>query len=305
MAALLLLAFSSCKKDKPAAPVGDGKLHNVNFTFNAFSVEYANTQTNDLKNNALAIQAIESNQIRVFIYDSNGKLYRESTLRRGIDGSYANISYQLPSGTYTFVFINLSLINNFGYPNKDQLNTGYIYYSGTNVDRGEFRETFYKRLSVTVSNNDVSNTVDLTRVVAGLKIIIKDAIPANASTLILTIDTVYSAMQIKDGLPLKSDKYVDVAFWDRYYFNNSAGTLNYTITKQLLSGPNNTISLSLKAYNIRQEIIATKAIRNITINPNKITVLSGNLFGGNGTNNNAVDVKADTTWSSDILYQSF
>lgn len=303
MAALLLLAFSSCKKDKPAAPVADGKLHNVNFTFNAFSVEYANTQTNDLKNNALAIQAIEINEIQVFIYDSKGKLYRESNLRRGTDGSYANISYQLPSGTYTFVFINPNPINGRYYLNKDQLNTGYFYYGGTNVDRGEFRETFYKQLSVTVNNTDVSNTVDLTRVVAGLKIIIKDAIPANVTSLILTIDTVYTAMQIKDGLPFKSDKYVDVAFWDRYYL--SAGVSNYTITRQLLSGPNNTISVSLKAQNTRQEIIATKAIRNITINPNKVTVLSGNLFGGNGTNNNAVDVKADTTWSSDILYQSF
>lgn len=307
IAALLLLAFSSCKKEKSTAPAADGKLHTVNFTFKEFNVEYAEAKTKGMRINGLSTQATETSNIYVLIYDSAGKIYQQTVLQKGSNGFSAK-SYLLPAGLYTCIFIGSSYIssnvNNYlRLINVNVLNSGIAKHYDGDFFKTPLQETFYKKIIINVENTDITSAIDLTRVVAGLKVIVKDAIPSNAVNVVLTVDTLYTAMQVKDGLPLKSE-FVTA---NTYSFNvtNLIGTSGVSFTRNMFTAPNNTVSVSLKAFDKYQEVIATKAIRNIVINPNKITVLSGNLFGGNGSNNNAIDVKADTTWSSDILYQSF
>lgn len=288
--AFILLIFWGCKKDhgKPGTNT-DGKLYNIKYNFtgltDALQQTSGKTVVNSLQTNTAPSTPDYLTRLYYLVYNSNGKLINQVSVASD-SSKFATLTDKLAAGTYDVFFVashgDLVFSMNLGYTGKN-----YFFYGSGNNPSYQWDDTFFKAVTLTVSNADINQNVSLDRIVGQLQVNIEDNIPSNAAKLKLTITPEYGTYTF---LPHSAD--TTFALTNPSSGSSSATSVTYNIPDASKNQPNfkasdiliNTVkpfSVVIACLDAANNVIATTTVNNITCQKNRRTILSGKLFGSN------------------------
>lgn len=293
-------------------------------TFNVgFSQQTGSFQTNGLKTNSAASTPAttalsdQADIIYLIVYDSSGN--RIQVIKQlSSDSGFGFLTDSLNRGTYTIVMaagktglilttgVTYDRYGEITYASSNILSTDMLTYGI--LGDVNMQDTFYKKFTLTVPGTP-SQSISLDRITSRLKIVVEDAIPFNASKLQLSF---YAARLFKVGSGQTAVVWNgDLQLASIPLAPSDIGTTNYTYTSAPFFGPPpppptipqfNTVGISFTApstASVSSPVIASTTVLNVLYSPNKITVLTGNLFGGaNSPATNGFHWSADTSWNS-------
>lgn len=335
---LICMVVLSCKKQGPdnnnKSEPGKGQ-YAVTFSV-GFSQQTSDFKINSLKTNnninSLATTAL-AGQVDVLylaVYNEDGsQLHVIKQL--STDDGFGTFVDNLNGGTYTIVvaagktglaltkdFVYRGGSGGFGFVDNNSLNTDILMYdintSGSFPYPGFFnKDAFYKKIALTVPRTG-TQSVSLDRITSQVQVVVEDAIPANAKTIGLEISTLADKFYIGNATTAK------ISQGSKWRTNSSLvpadiGKTNHTFsTVPFLALPlsDQTIVCSTETVPAGSENlgilgdISSSIVPNVTCLPNKKTVLTGNLFGGNGKPvTNGFHLMADTSWNATPIKKPF
>jgi hypothetical protein len=299
---LLAVITVSCKKSEISKDT-DGELHNIKFSTSSFTQETGLLATNALATNAV-LDGDNGTKLRILhylVYNDQFSLIRKIS-QKATDTDFGTITDKLPVGTYTVFFIGG---DNF-YPagsDPDALlqitlaspyNNAFAEYSNEGM-----REIFGKKMTLTVTTEDVDQTVTLERVNGLIDVNILDAVPNNVNSIKIVANSYSVAFSLKN--------YTGTVSGGNYTKKYGVAAIKGTSDNHLVMSQLNTttaFNVIVTAYDITDKVIAEKTIFNVQCRPNKKTILTGNLFGGSlGTG--GINVGGDPTWNATPIVQTF
>jgi hypothetical protein len=312
--AVCILLFS-CKKDHSKDVVPGNSVHKIGFNI-TFSSQTAPFRTNlRVKTNALVTNSLADSVKVIYyaVYDSVGNIVH--TIKQlSTDAVFGSYTDNLHAGKYTIIVAAGQTGFTIGNPTPGgtvgKLSTDVLYYTSSNFFS---KDSFYKELALTVTNTDSNNNVTLDRITSELTVNVTDQIPLGTKYLTLII-TSGAAGSFKVGTGIAS--LAGPGFIARYVDTLKAsdiGTKNYQASFIFLP-LSSTITVQLTAENqpdggpapIVVNLVGQKVISGITCAPNTQTVISGELFGGNGlTGSGGFTSTLDTAWSSTTIVKTF
>lgn len=222
------------------------------------------------------------------IYNTNtGQLVFSEDQSKGVNSKFGTIGSLLANGDYTAVFI--------GSQSSLQVNSGLFNTGGFSTGNALY-DTFYKKVKFSIVNQGVTESVQLERVIAGLNVIIEDAIPAGISKIEIIIpDDQISYSFIDDNRLGASTRTVEFSLTaaDQGLINKTLKTLAFKI--------NSPTSVIIKTYNTNNILHSQTTIPNVTFFANKTTSLKGKLF----SFDTDFDVTPNSVWDSPPPVVSF
>lgn len=267
---MISIVLLSCKKENHSQTTAQNKLYPVSFSVSGFDQQIDPIdQKNKTKINAAVIPDSSAVKRLIYrVYDSSNILKKTITINKG-EPRFGTFKDSLAAGNYTAVFVGVENVSNF----RDD--GSKFYYIDINSTKTYPTETFYKKVNFVVGNQYLQQNVVLQRINSQLQLIIQDAIPSDIKEIDISIT----------GINM-SYSYFDAVSSDTTYQTVSAtvssdkiGTKNFS----LMSLPNllNTsskVTVSITARGLFNATAFRKTINNVTLLPNKLTVLTGNLF---------------------------
>ncbi len=297
--AVIVLLFYSCKKE--AQNNGNTQTNtntgNKKYAVN-FTIDNAELNTNAIKsskvlngNSTIAISKV-LNYLSYFVYDASGNLVHD-IFQDTTTTTLGNITDSFNPGTYTIVLVgsmhplSIASSNIFPLSSYSTLSNAVIYQPSIKDD------FFYKKMSITVSNSNITQNVTLDRIAAKLEIKMLDAIPADVSEIQVTWTTEYSNFSFAtDSLvtPSSGAAYFNPAAADVGKTNEIISSLEYNTYT-----PITVVITPISSTLIRPPV----TINNVTCVRNEITILSGNVFGNSSSKpNQGFTVTLDPDWGS-------
>lgn len=300
--AALTITFCACHKNHNPNP--QTQQYNVNF-----NVGFSQTVTNfnslktktlaSVKTNAAVISTDTLkkylNVLHYHVYDSNMHEVRNG-IQNSSDSNFGSIGVQLANGTYTVVvdagdtsFVETSSLTvthssptSFTFPAMAYQYTSPAVYPANSNSPPFKPNTFYKKMSITVSSSSTSFEVDLNRIVARLKINIQDVIPPNAKSLTVIVNSDAQALSVQSLVPDYATSYyynvtpitpgtIPVAIYITIANTTAPFSVELKSTTGVVTSPS-----QLNSYTI----VADKLISSVTCMANQTTVLTGNLYTG-------------------------
>lgn len=301
-----LCLFVYCKKphdpDDPHNP-GNGKKYPVCFTVKDFDQHMENfgKTTADTLSDYI-------DYLYYVVYPDGAPVLRK-IVQTSADENFGIIYDSLPAGSYVIALVGSKDPVTLGYYHRDTTpNLLIMNFPGTDV--------FYKRMLLNV-NGAVNQVVSLDRIVAKLKVIIRDRIPYDANA-IGAGPAVFPPIpgDVPQGLPrafdLRSGERLlhggpgDALLYSSIYHEFSPeekGMQNFSMEDYILMPVADTITVNIQSSGIQT---FSKTIYQVSMTPGKRTVLSGNLFDTLGTSDNGVNVIINNPeWSPDSTLQNF
>ena len=295
----------SCKKDHskentPKPPVG--ALQKVTFKA-AFSISTGYVQVHSLSTNSLGTSSTPdtalTNHIKelyYMVFDSAGNnLHNIQQL--STDTAFGHYVDNLHPGKYTIAIAGGTGFTVQG--GKLTAPTGAVTpaYCYSNP----FAEFFFGKTVITVNSSSLSQSVNLDRKTSKLVVNIKDALPTQPASLGITLSgagTKYYIGYDSIGAPLNAPNSAALS----YSIPASArGTTNYQIAATFFYDGPFTVDLSCTSTSSNFIIYGEKVISGVAGGRNKITTLTGNLFGGSGTSQTGgFQATLDTTWTTPV-----
>ena len=303
--AAIAFLFFSCKKDHKQ-PGNTTKLYDVKFNVTGFSqsISSVNISTNGLKTNTAPSSPGYLTDLYYLVYDANGKIVTEVDMKSD-SSSFGTLSDKLAAGTYSFFFIGshgkLALGPDIGYSNN------FFYDDGSSTPRGNWDDTFFKSLKLTVSSAGINQAITLNRIVGELQVTLLDNVPASAAKLKLDIDSEIATYRY---YPITTD--TTYAYTDPTGGNTIKSSVTYTIPTAAIGTSNFSVydillntykpfSVTITCLDASNNVIATKTVSNVRCQKNTRTILSGDLFGSE----TGFGVALNNQWDPTINYQQF
>jgi len=315
MIAAFLIALSACKKESVNT---GGKLTPVTFnvSYQQSSGGFDVAKQGKLNVNSLAVNAVDStlkanaDVLYALIYQSDGT--RFFTIKQlSTDTVFGKITINLPQGNYTVAFMagKTGLIASPA--SGGQLSSDVFFYS-TQVSPPDtrFQDAFYSKMNVTVGSSGFSQTATLSRVVSQIIVNIEDAIPPNVKfwSFSATDNTGGGIPQFKvstnaaigdDGFLYTNTPFATPVTTGVKNARLAIMVLNtarpYTV--HILASNTLQTANQFNGTGVVGDLIAEATVPNVTVQPNHQTIVSGKLFGGNGTvNSGNFTITVDPTW---------
>ncbi|MBS1526353.1 MAG: FimB/Mfa2 family fimbrial subunit [Bacteroidetes bacterium] len=326
---LACFLLTACKKqhNKDDNPIVTS-LQKVTFNV-GFSSRLTNFATNGLSINSTKPDTSLTNYIDVLYYcvfDSLGKGLHEFVQQK-TDSTFGRYTDNLHPGKYTIVIVGgqAGIIVSPVSVGTDINSVWITHYSQPSPKLYFNVDAFYKKVPITVSATSSAQNVNLDRIVSKMVVNINDPIPAGAKYLALVISNAANKFNVGTGtVGLDSDGPPPAQMQEYTLTTANAGTQNFQLSTLFLyngassvevfcstskptnfKGGNpfsnllyrdNPASSNYDAYS--GVVYGDKTIPNVTGAANKITLLSGDLFGGTG--DGGVKVSADTNWNAPI-----
>ena len=292
----------SCKKEGSKGSQPKTQLQPITFKV-GFSEHLANFQNAHLIVNSTSTDTALTNYINVMYYmvfDSIGNSVHNIT-QLSTDPNFGSYTDNLHPGKYTVAIAAGK--TGLGIVAGASLSKQYIAYSN-NVTNHFTQDAFFQKISLTVSNTPSSQNISLNRITSKLIVNINDAIPNGASRLLLSINGDVDAFFVGSASPGYSPNGsgLDNPLIRLVLPPADAGKTNYQLSTLFLGNSNSSLNVNIECDGTGQQgqlmVYSIKPVSSVAFQPNKITILSGNLFGGSGSGN--VQVSADTTWSNHV-----
>lgn len=272
---LPLLFFFSCKKEHSATV----KKYKVTYNLSGFTQKILGTVPGKKQINSLATNSggtpASIDILHYYVYDATqtrvNEIYQDSTY-----SNFGSITDNLPAGTYIVVFVGGKTGLNMGGDNFTlTLPSANVIAYGANSDTWE--DTFFYETTITVSGGDINQNVTMNRIVGELTFDITDKMPANASTITLSITKDYEFYSFKTQTPT-------LAIGPKtFIFPLPAAALGASNYKHSILMLNTTtpFDATITCYDASNKPLGQATITGITLQANTQTILSGNLFGAN------------------------
>jgi hypothetical protein len=298
---LVAVAFcSSCKKDQKKDFVLPAKTYKVNFNVADFTQTLVgnsanNLHTDGLKTNTTPPLSSVIDEIDYYVFNSAGVL-KHYLKQQSTVTNFGTITDALPAGTYTVVFA----AGKTGlYVFQNGLTNSWLEGYGTHDPLLPWQDTFFKKISLTVGDADINQSVALDRIVSQLTVNIEDVIPANAYSIKITART-YTQFFFDTGSIIKAgtNNTPNDNFAATIVIPASAkGTTNYKASISTLNtdAPSTVV---IGCYDSAGNALASVSVNNVIVHTNTQTILSGQLFGTNNLFGITVNSKWDTINSS-------
>lgn len=323
---LFSLIYSSCKKDHSKETKPDGKQYALTFRVKGFSqtdtiFETSKQTTNSVKALDVPVSPSIIDVLYCKVYDSSGKVV-VFTQQVSTQPNFGTITNNLAPGNYTVVFAggkNGLYILKDASATVSSLSTDILAFNAVNISGGErdntIKDTFYKKISVTVGAGDVFQDITLDRIVAQLAITIQDKLPATVKYITLVIEPWVNALPVNGGnayfnkgisyLPgltttIPADKLSTSNFTVyALVFNRSAPFKVTLLAQQTATSVHfGNTGFTEPWSDVWAKTIAGKVIPNVTVSANKTTVITGKLFGGSGTTDTTgFHISIDPDWN--------
>lgn len=305
--ALLSLAIISCKKEHGpgnSAATAQKVVFTVGFAQSSQAITNNNLTVSSLHVNAAPDTSLTNhiNIIYYTVFDAAGNQLHNIYQVKG-DTSFGHYTDNLHPGNYT---VAISAGTDIGVASgAGDINGTFIYGpGGVNSSQGFVSDVFFKRLNITVANTTLNQNISLNRLTSRLIININDAIPANSNYASINISNVASRYYVgTDQVINVSGPGNNFGQYDFIIPVSAGGTKNYRIVSDFMYLGDFNVNIEIgQQSNNSTTVFGSKSVSNVTGAPNKITLLSGNLFGGSGTNaTGGFQVTTDTTWNPAIV----
>ena len=307
---VLCLFVFSCKKEHSSQP--DNKLYKVTFNVSGFTqgtTVFSAKGNSNRKIDALQIDALSDNVTNLVyaVFDASGNFVHNIYQNSSTATNFGTITDNLAAGTYTIVFVaGQDLLYGYGtYEDPTDpsaalfstLSSAQIFYKNYDGDDlGDFQDTFYKKLSLTVSTTSTSQAITLDRINGELELYIKDALPANAASIefstVASLEysiATSSPLAPLSGYSLNAESNIPA---------DSAGVSNYNFSAIVLN-TTQSFTVNIYCYDVNGNVIAQRIVDNVSCQVNKKTILTGSLFGGptGGSITGGFSISIDTAWN--------
>ncbi|MBE9586328.1 FimB/Mfa2 family fimbrial subunit [Mucilaginibacter sp. JRF] len=302
------LIASGCKREnKPGPETTDGKKYNISFNVTGFTQQHQNLSANAVDDSLIYVKESEP-QVKVLsvrVYNDQGTLVN---IKGSADyqSDFGNLSMELSSGNYTAYFFGAINDDIRGLEPRDASyttqseviddgTTGLFFYQNTGSIIQFRRESFFNKLDFTVSaTSGLTHPVQIQRIVAKVIVQVEDAIPANLKSISVNVDSTYKEFAFKGTYEREKNGTLTIYQIPASLYQKKGRKFAF----YTLVDPNSLNKVSITCTFNGTNNTTVKTIENVPLNPNAITILSGNLFGGTG-------LKVDTAWNSEVIYKSF
>ena len=265
----IAIMMSSCQQMSEVESEGKSKTlsFEVNFDIekNAFSRgslgEYISSlQVFDYKNGTLANELVQSKE----------------------DEDFGKVTLNADYGAHELVFVGHNSTA-CSYDNEK---------SELSFDKVLDTFTAFQTLDVTIDTED-SQTVKLERQVAGIKLVMEDAIPQNAAAIELTVEGYSSTLNPKTGKGSTGTEHIRK--WEYSAANIGKKATSYTLYT-FLPEEDHLVNITIRLEDNDGNDIVNYTLEDIPVEKNRVTVISGNLM----SMGLSASVVIDGEWDDDI-----
>lgn len=272
---MLLLIISCSKNDNPIeTPDENQKLFKVSFNVSGFTTDI--TPLPGLKSSAVnqsltptaAKLSDQISKLEYLIYNSSGQLVIDSVQTSNLS-NFGAINLQLPAGNYKLIVAGMSgnymIANN---KNSTLVNIfGYLDYG--------IGDWFKQVTDFKVADQNLNQSVSLDRAVGKVGFVLTDAIPKNLAKITLAFTSGNWMFLNNENDPPTALQIIEFPMKP-----SREGELNFSSSAYVIPMANGfiTTDVSIRAYNTFGNLIVEKIIKNVVIEKNKMTTLTGALF---------------------------
>lgn len=285
--AVLLLLFGCAKEETPKIAAHAAKKYAVKFKLSGFSQTVAPFE----KQASISADAVDeyAEVIYYFVYDSHGNFIHR-LMQEIEDPNFGTITDSLAQGSYTIAVAATQ--KNYLFRSTAQTFEDFT----ASLPEAQIRlgglpsnfipkDIFFKKISLTVDSENVTQPLTLDRIAGKLEIDILDHVPG------------YSYLYVIN---------------EAYFFKLSNETTvegseqEHTVTTGnfcfLTLNTDHPITLKIYAYDSSNNLIAEKTVDNIDVDRNKRTILKGNLFEEEPKPaNESFSINVNSAWDADSI----
>lgn len=303
LASMFCLAVVSCKKDNQPDKGEESKSkYAVQFNFNEFTISEGDFGGRKIEGNPQAAKDTlkkYAGYLYYLVYDVNGQLIRK-ILQNASNPEFGLIKDSLPQGRYTAAVL----------ATKDSVTIQSLFLNqeGVLFDLPG-TDAFYKR-SIFNVDGEVKETINLNRIMAKLSINIKDKMPYSADNLTVLPqaypgepDIPMGQIGTYNGLDLQYGTYFLTARYQYIYTAYTQpipealrNTTNNWFDYYILAVKPEKIKVSFSVKDNNSNVLGAKTVLDVAIEPNKRTILYGNLFDDLVADTSGVGVILDPVW---------
>lgn len=213
--------------------------------------------------------------------------YKDGTLVNSItqgkeDEGFGTVPLKSDYGTHEYVFVGHNSVT-CSYDNEK---------SELTFDKILDTFTATQTLEVNIDTEE-KQSVKMERQVAGIKLVMQDAIPQNAACIELTVEGYSSILNPKTGKGSAGTKHVRE--WEYSTSNIGKTGTSYTLYT-FLPADDHTVDVTIRVEGTDGKDIVNYTIEDISVEKNKTTVISGYLLSMETT----TTVSVDGEWGADI-----
>lgn len=218
--------------------------------------------------------------LQVFDY-KDGVLVNEIT-QSSEDEGFGTVTLDADYGTHEYVFVGHNSVT-CSYDNeKEELTFDKIL------------DTFTATQTLAVDlETEESQSIKMTRQVAGIKLVMADAIPEDAASIELTVNGYSTALNPKTGVGSTATEHVRK--WEYSTSNIGKTNTSYTLYT-FLPADDHTVDVTIRVEGTDGKDIVNYTLEDISVEKNKMTVISGYLLSMELT----ASVSVEGEWGTDI-----
>lgn len=329
---VLAILICSCKKESAIEKIQQhGTKHEIRFNVSNFkqTVEAMFLKQGRLMNSSSDDSlASHLGNLYYLVYDTDGtEMSRKGQLSNGETWRYTpdelygisegiqtfgSISDSLEAGKYTVVFVGAMTDISINNRSNDLLDLDFaplteasFYYTRGLDSWPRASDTFFKKFTLNVGDEDIEQDVVMNRIVGKLEIKIKDKIPSNAHSFRFRFYNENEAFLFNTETPFGSangDEDVPQSNSMVILKDSEKGEPNFTFSK-LFINTTTPITAIIDCFDDCGDLIATKTVNEVFLFKNKRTILSGNLF--DTLSPQLFKIAVNVTWDSDSTVVNF
>lgn len=219
--------------------------------------------------------------LQVFDY-KDGVLSNEITQDKEDDG-FGTVITKADYGTHEYVFVGHNSVTCSYDASKPLLTFDKIL------------DTFSATHTLVVGiDTEERQSVKMERQVAGIKLVMKDAVPQTAASIELKVKGYSEGLNPKSGIGSAGVEHSRV--WE--YSTSSIGKTNTSYTLYtFLPEEGHTVDITIRVEGTDGKNIVNYTLEDIPVEKNRMTILSGNLLSADLT----TTVGIDSEWGEDII----
>lgn len=285
--ALLVFTLSACEKNGKVVD-SNGALHQIQFRVNALSM----TTGQEIDDQAYVSDAQTSplnsyvHCLNYLIYNSSGTLVKE---KKQADSSpeFGQIKDSIASGTYTIILIGSQ--TDVGFSSPASLTTARI------VESSPLQELFFKKLSITVSDEDIEQDLSLDRIVGYLELKADDDLPSEVASVDFVAKADYQSFSFSTAQVLNNGGTVDKKVTKVFTGSDDRKSLRMGM---FVMNDLSAMSCTVTLYDSGNRILKTLKADNVLVKHNTKTTLSGKLYSAAASGFNII---VNPEWSPDSI----
>ncbi|MGZ3766119.1 MAG: hypothetical protein ACXVB0_19610 [Mucilaginibacter sp.] len=265
-----LLLFS-CKKDHKNTPDPANKTYAVNFNISGFTQQIVGSTSklhvNSLQTNTVDIASyFDYFDYVVYSGSTTSSIVHRTTIDLKKSGFSNNVSDNLPNGTYTIVFVAWK-------------NGGVnVYPVNAYINAAPWTDTFFKKITITVSGGSINQDVSLDRILGQLSVQLKDIMPSNASSIAVTVNAETGRFFFTPQDPSETPLGPSTSTFA--IPDSVKGKTGFKVSR-FIQNDKQPFTTTIICYDASNKILAQTTVTNVSIQHNVQTLLTGYLFGAN------------------------